>query len=182
MEVTEIHKQLKVAMVQINSTVGDLTGNVQKMKKFLDNALKYGADIVIFPELAVTGYPPQDLLFEKSFIEENRRLVNEIILKNSNEIIIVGFVDQDLNGNLFNAAAVFQGHNLAGVVYKTLLPTYDVFDEDRYFTPNKEEDIKPVEVLINGRKLKLGVEICEDLWTKNTRLKSLTFLLNVEHS
>jgi NAD+ synthase (glutamine-hydrolysing) len=177
MEVTEIQNQLKVGMVQINSTVGDLTGNVQKMKKFLDNALKYGADIVIFPELAVTGYPPQDLLFEKTFIEENRKLVNKIISENSNEIIIVGFVDQDLNGNLFNAAAVFQGHNLAGVVYKTLLPTYDVFDEDRYFTPNKEEDIKPVEVLINGRKLKLGVEICEDLWDQEYRIKVTDILV-----
>ena len=68
MEVTEIHEQLKVAMVQINSIVGDLNGNVQNMKKHLDDVLKYGADIVIFPELAVTGYPPQDLLIEKSFI------------------------------------------------------------------------------------------------------------------
>jgi NAD+ synthase (glutamine-hydrolysing) len=158
-------------MVQVNSTVGDLTGNVRKMKKYLDDAIKKRANIVIFPELAVTGYPPQDLLLEKAFIEENRNLMKEVASDNSNVVVIVGFVDRDQNENLFNAAAVYQGHRLAGIVYKTLLPTYDVFDEDRYFTPNEEEDIKPIEVITNGEKLKLGVEICEDLWDQEYKIK-----------
>jgi NAD+ synthase (glutamine-hydrolysing) len=167
---------LRIVIAQINSTVGDLKGNAEKITEYIEEAKRHKADLVVFPELCVTGYPPQDLLHEKSFVRENKEALNKVIEKTAGITCIVGFVDFK-DENLFNAAAVFQGHNLAGVVYKTLLPTYDVFDEDRYFTPNNEEDIKPVEVLINGRKLKLGVEICEDLWDQEYRIKVTDILV-----
>lgn len=162
---------MRVAMAQINSTVGDLEGNAEKIRKYMDEARKRKADLVVFPELAVTGYPPQDLLYEKAFVKENKRILGEIVKDNVEMAVVVGFVDYDEKWNLYNAAAVFEGNRCVGTAYKTLLSTYDVFDEDRYFKPSKEEDIKPVNVTINGRKTRLGVEICEDLWDQEYEIK-----------
>ncbi|MCW4015341.1 MAG: NAD+ synthase [Candidatus Bathyarchaeota archaeon] len=155
---------MRVAMAQVNSTVGDLEGNVAKIQRFLVDAKSRGADLVLFPELAVTGYPPQDLLLENGFVAKNKKAVEELIADNTVDVVgVVGFVDYKGN-DLYNAAAVFQKNKLIGVVYKTLLPTYDVFDEDRYFKPALMDEIKPVAVSVNGKQVKLGVEICEDLW------------------
>lgn len=159
---------MRVAMAQINSTVGDLGGNIEKIKEYIDTAKKHKVDLVAFPELAVTGYPPQDLLYENAFVRRNKELLEELIRNNADIVGIVGFVDYDQK-NLYNAAAVFNGNKLVGIVYKTLLPTYDVFDEDRYFKPAKE--VKPVKVDINGEEIGLGVEICEDLWDEEYDLK-----------
>jgi NAD+ synthase (glutamine-hydrolysing) len=162
---------LRVAMAQINSTVGDLEGNVAKIRRFLADAEKRGAGLVVFPELAVTGYPPQDLLLENGFVEKNKRALEEMISGNTVDIAgVVGFVDYKWK-DLFNAAAIFSRNRLAGVVYKTLLPTYDVFDEDRYFKPSREEEIAPVSVTIDGETVRLGVEICEDLWDSSYDVK-----------
>ena len=151
-------------MAQINSTVGDLKGNVEKIKKFISDANRYQADLVVFPELAVPGYPPQDLLLEKAFVEKNKELLEKLIVENKVDIAgIIGFVDYRRT-RLYNAAAIFHRNKLERVVYKSLLPTYDVFDEDRYFEPQKEGEIKPIKMNINGEELSLGVEICEDLW------------------
>jgi len=164
-------------MAQINSTVGDLEGNVSKTKKFLGDAKGCGADLVLFPELAVTGYPPQDLLLENGFVEKNKKALEEMIRGNGVDVVgVVGFVDYK-GKDLYNAAAIFAKNKLVGVVYKTLLPTYDVFDEDRYFKPFKEEEIAPVSVTINGKRVKLGVEVCEDLWDKNFDLKVTDLLV-----
>jgi NAD+ synthase (glutamine-hydrolysing) len=155
---------LRVAMAQVNSTVGDLEGNVAKIRKFLADAKKRQADLVVFPELAVTGYPPQDLLLENGFVEKNKTLLEQLIRDNDIDIAgVVGFVDYK-GKDLFNAAAIFNRNKLVGVVYKTLLPTYDVFDEDRYFKPSREEEIAPVPIDVDGKAVRLGVEICEDLW------------------
>jgi NAD+ synthase (glutamine-hydrolysing) len=155
---------LKVAMAQINSTVGDLEGNVLKIRKFLADAKSEGADLVVFPELAVMGYPPQDLLLENGFVEKNKNALEEMIRANEVDVVgVVGFVDYK-GKDLFNAAAIFKRNKIVGIIYKTLLPTYDVFDEDRYFKPLVEEKIAPVPVTVNGKTVKLGVEICEDLW------------------
>ncbi len=159
---------MRVAMAQINSTVGDLGGNIEKIKEYIDTAKKHKVDLVAFPELAVTGYPPQDLLYENAFVRRNKELLEELIRNNADIVGIVGFVDYDQK-NLYNAAAVFNGNKLVGIVYKTLLPTYDVFDEDRYFKPAKE--VKPVKVDINGEEIGLGVEICEDFWDEEYDLK-----------
>jgi NAD+ synthase (glutamine-hydrolysing) len=162
---------LRVAMAQINSTVGDLEGNVAKIRKFLADAKRCGADLVLFPELAVTGYPPQDLLLENGFVERNRELLEQLISGNSVDVAgVVGFVDYR-GKSLFNAAAIFNRNKIFGVIYKTLLPTYDVFDEDRYFKPSKEKEIAPVSMVIDGKEVRLGVEICEDLWDSSYDVK-----------
>jgi NAD+ synthase (glutamine-hydrolysing) len=162
---------LRVAMAQVNSTVGDLEGNVTKIRRFLGEAEKRGAGLVVFPELAVTGYPPQDLLLENGFVEKNKRALEEMIRGNTVDVAgVVGFVDYK-GKDLFNAAAVFNKNKLVAVVHKTLLPTYDVFDEDRYFKPSRKEQIAPVSVTIDGKQVKLGVEICEDLWDSSYDVK-----------
>ncbi|MFB0504917.1 MAG: NAD+ synthase [Candidatus Bathyarchaeia archaeon] len=156
---------MRIAMAQVNSTVGDLGGNVEKIRRFIADAKSYQADLVAFPELVITGYPPQDLLLERSFVERNKKSLEELINDNNADIAgVIGFVDYDDSGSLHNAAALFEGNRLAGITYKTLLPTYDVFDEDRYFKPSTEDEIRPVCAEINGRKVRVGVEICEDLW------------------
>ena len=160
---------LRVAMAQINSTVGDLEGNVEKIIRFLEDAKHQGSDLVVFPELAVTGYPPQDLLLENGFVEKNKKVLQEMINFNKVDVVgVVGFVDYK-GKDLFNAAAIFNRNKLVSIVYKTLLPTYDVFDEDRYFKPAKE--IAPVSVTFNKKTFKLGIEICEDLWDTNYNVK-----------
>jgi NAD+ synthase (glutamine-hydrolysing) len=162
---------LRVAMAQVNSTVGDLEGNVAKIQKFLADAKSCGADLVVFPELAVTGYPPQDLLLENGFVKKNKRALEEMISGNTVDVAgVVGFVDYK-GKDLFNAAAIFNRNKLVGVVYKTLLPTYDVFDEDRYFKPSREEEIAPVPLDVGGKAVRLGVEICEDLWDSSYDVK-----------
>ena len=162
---------LKVAMAQVNSTVGDLEGNIAKIRRFLVDAADRGAGLVVFPELAVTGYPPQDLLLENGFVQKNKRALEELIKTNTVDVVgVVGFVDY-MGKDLFNAAAVFKKDRLIGVVCKTLLPTYDVFDEDRYFKPFNAKDIAPISVEVNGKQVKLGVEICEDLWDQNYDVK-----------
>ncbi len=162
---------LRVAMAQVNSTVGDLVGNVAKIKKFLADAKSCGADLVVFPELAVTGYPPQDLLLENGFVEKNKKLLEQLIRSNDVDVaVVVGFVDYK-GKDLYNAAAIFNRNRLVGIIHKSLLPTYDVFDEDRYFNPSREEEIAPVSMVIDGKSVKLGVEICEDLWDQNYDVK-----------
>jgi len=167
---------MRIAMAQINATVGDLEGNAATISEYIGNAKKNGVDLVVFPELAITGYPPQDLLLENAFVKRNKKLLEELISHNRDVAGVIGFVDYK-EKNLYNAAAVFNGNRLIGVIYKALLPTYDVFDEDRYFKPAKEEEIKPISMNLNGKKLKLGVEICEDLWDKDYDVK-VTYLLS----
>jgi NAD+ synthase (glutamine-hydrolysing) len=162
---------MRVAMAQINPTVGDLEGNARKIKNFIGEAARHGSDLVVFPELAITGYPPQDLLGEEAFVRKNKGILSEIIETNTGKAGIIGFVDSDDAGNLYNAAAVFKGKKLAGVVHKTLLPTYDVFDEARYFKPAMRREVKPVKLDLNGKKIKIGVEICEDLWDERYDIK-----------
>lgn len=162
---------MRVAMAQIDPTVGDLDGNARKIRETIDEAARHGADLVAFPELAVTGYPPQDLLAERSFVTKNRQALARIIAGNPAVAGVVGFVDADRSGRLFNAAAVFEGRRLVAVVRKTLLPTYDVFDEDRYFEPGKRRDIRPVPLRLCGRRVRVGIEICEDLWDERYDIK-----------
>jgi len=164
-------------MAQINSTVGDLQGNIEKIKQYLSDAKASGAELVVFPELAVTGYPPQDLLLENGFVEKNKQAILQLIENNTVDIVaVVGFVAYK-GKDLYNAAVVFQKNKLVRVVYKTLLPTYDVFDEDRYFKATKGNEIQPVPVMIAGKKVRLGVEICEDLWDTDYEVKVTDLLV-----
>ncbi len=180
---------MKVAIAQINATVGDINGNIAKIKSYLKLASVQLVDVVAFPELAVTGYPPQDLLYEKEFVKTNKESLLKLVEENKEKEIvgIVGFVDYE-DEILYNAAAVFKGNKLTAVVHKTLLPTYDVFDEARYFKPSKA--INPVKVNIHGEEIAIGVEICEDLWderhpvkvTDILAVKGADFIINLSAS
>ncbi|MEM2598651.1 MAG: NAD+ synthase [Thermoproteota archaeon] len=170
--------KMKVAMAQVNCTVGDIEGNIGKIREYIKRANERGADLVAFPELTVTGYPPQDLLLEKTFVKSQREMLFKTIRENSVSIAgVVGFVDYK-GGSLYNAAAVFNGSRIVKIVYKTLLPTYDVFDEARYFKPALVSEIKPVLISFNTIKFKLGVEICEDLWDRKYDVKVTDLLAN----
>jgi len=121
------------------------------------------------PNQVITGYPPQDLLFNRTFIEKNIETLERISRQVENDMhVIIGFVDR-IGGKLYNGAAVLNNGRVIYKRYKTLLPNYDVFDEVRYFTPAKEN--LPVDLEINGKKFKIGIEICEDLWDKNYNTK-----------
>ncbi len=148
--------RFRVAMAQINTTVGDFEGNTRKIIERIEQAAALGADIVSFPELAVTGYPPEDLLIKTDFIEENRACLEEIARHAGRTAAVVGFVDSA--DHLYNAAAVLYEGRVAGVYRKMRLPNYGVFDEKRYFQPGTES---PVYVI---RGVPVAVNICEDIW------------------
>lgn len=147
----------KVAVAQINSIVGDLEGNAKKIIEYIREAKSRGADIVTFPELAITGYPPKDLLLKPSFIEKDKEKLREIVEKTKDVAAIVGFVDGE-GGEIYNAAALISDGELVGIQHKTHLPNYDVFDEKRYFQPASECRVFTLD------DLNLGVNICEDIW------------------
>ncbi|PKL76224.1 MAG: NAD+ synthase [Candidatus Melainabacteria bacterium HGW-Melainabacteria-1] len=152
---------MKIALAQINTTVGALKQNTSKIIAGIEQARSTGAELVLFPELSITGYPPLDLLDSDSFIDKNLACLQEIIATTAGITAIVGFVDRNRTRqgkHLYNAVAVIRDCAVISTHYKMLLPTYDVFDEDRYFEP--ADQVFPVE--ING--LRVGVTICEDLW------------------
>ena len=143
-------------MAQINPTVGDFEGNTRKILERLDEAQALGADIVSFPELAIPGYPPEDLLIKADFIQENFACLQEIARHTTRSVAVVGCVDS--GEHLYNAAAVLAGGRIAGMYRKMRLPNYGVFDERRYFQPGTEA---PVFVI---RGVPVGVTVCEDVW------------------
>jgi NAD+ synthase (glutamine-hydrolysing) len=147
---------LRVGIAQINSTVGDLSGNTKKIMESIDQAKSLGVDLLTFPELAITGYPPEDLLFKPQFIKQNKENLNKIIEHSSDIAVVVGFVDSD--GDIYNAAAVLYNKKLVGVYHKFYLPNYGVFDEDRYFQAGREYPV----FIIYG--IGMGITICEDMW------------------
>jgi len=149
---------LKVAIAQINTTVGDLSGNSQKILHALEAAVKAKADVVTFPEMAVCGYPPEDLLLKAHFVENNIKALDALARKVRGITAIVGFVDSDGAGKIYNAAAIIRDGAVKGVYRKRELPNYGVFDEKRYFTPGQT----PGMFEVGG--VKAGVNICEDIW------------------
>ncbi len=149
-------RKLRLAMAQINTTVGDLEGNTSKVLEYVERARARQADLVVFPEMAIPGYPPEDLLFKPSFIRANLDAMQRVVAASRGITVVVGFVD--LQGDIYNAAAVAHDGELLGVYHKMYLPNYGVFDEDRYF---KAGDKCPVYV-VNG--VHVGVNICEDIW------------------
>src|SRR5438105_172241 len=147
---------MRLALAQMNSVVGDLDGNRDRILGRLDEAKNAGADLVLFPELVVTGYPPEDLLLRPSFIRAAERTLNEIARATRNVVALVG--GPLLERDLFNACAVCAGGEVKARYRKRFLPNYGVFDEDRYFAPG--EDLLLLE---HGRTL-VGPTICEDIW------------------
>jgi len=150
-------KSFRIAVAQINCTVGDLEGNSKKIVEYLKTARSFGADIVSFPELAVTGYPPEDLLLKESFVTDNIKALGRIAKSAGDIAAIVGFVDKD-KCNIYNAAAVIYAGEVKGVCHKEFLPNYGVFDEKRYFKPGTDSQVFQLGELL------FGVNICEDIW------------------
>jgi NAD+ synthetase len=152
---------MKIGFAQINPTVGDLSGNCELIIGAYERLAAAGAELVLTPELAITGYPPQDLVFKSRFVPENLALLEKLHSHVGDPALLVGFVDRNEGrGKPFhNAAALLERGKPIRKTYKSLLPTYDVFDEDRYFEPARR--VEPFEA--HGRKV--GVTICEDIWT-----------------
>ena len=154
---------MKIALAQLNYTVGDLEGNAVKILDAYRHACARGAELVVFSELAVTGYPPRDLLMKRSFVSDTKAALEQLARQMTSAAAIVGYVDfnEEKTGRPFrNAAAFIQDGAIRQRVWKALLPTYDVFDEDRYFEP--AESAEPV--MMGGTRL--AVTICEDIWNQ----------------
>ena len=158
----------RIALAQMNSTVGDFSGNLNKIKETIRSAKEMDADLIAFPEMAITGYPPEDLLLKPAFIEDNLNVLDHVAEMAFGITIVMGFVDRGLpyagntrSENLYNAAAVIHGGRVQQVYHKLCLPNYGVFDEKRYFKPG---ETLPVFTL-GG--VNIGLNICEDIWQES---------------
>ena len=149
-------RTFRLALAQINSTVGDIPGNTAKVLEYLERARDAQADLVAFPELAITGYPPEDLLFKSSFLRDNVEAMKQVVAASKGIAVVVGYVH--LASDIYNAAALGYDGKLIDIYQKMYLPNYGVFDEDRYF---KAGDTCPVYV-VGG--VSIGLGICEDIW------------------
>jgi NAD+ synthase (glutamine-hydrolysing) len=154
---------LRVGLAQINTTVGDLKGNVAKVLEYVERARDLGVDVVSFPELTVTGYPPEDLLLRPSFVRDNVEALDAVVKGCDGITAVVGFVDlpggrQGGEGDIYNSAAVIHDGRLADVYHKQRLPNYGVFDEMRYFQPGQGYPVYTV------AGVGAGVNVCEDIW------------------
>ena len=167
---------IRIALAQVNPTVGDIDGNTAKIIEYIKKARDSGVDLVVFPELVITGYPPKDLLLKPSFIEANRRALAQILSETADIAVILGFVDHsdapfvsniyDISAlpkkTLYNSAALLHDRKLIGIQHKMHLPNYDVFDEKRYFKPGTENRV--FNLGKSKHNLKLGINIREDIW------------------
>jgi len=177
---------LRVALAQMNPTVGDLEGNARKVIYYVQEARRLGADVVAFPELAIPGYPPEDLVLRLSFVRDNVRALLDVVSACRGITAVVGFIDQpsargELDDDVYNAAAIIHDGRLAGVYHKQRLPNYGVFDEVRYFQAGKE---CPVFTL---GPVGIGVNICEDIWypgdpTRTQALAGAQVIININGS
>jgi len=151
-----VDRVVRVALAQINPIVGDLWGNSRLLVEWIGNARDQGADVVLFPELAITGYPPEDLVLKPAFVRDNLKQLKVVAEATKGMSAVVGFVDEE--GDLFNAAAFMHDGEVKAVYHKVFLPNYGVFDEQRYFTPGHR---CPIFELAGVR---MGVSVCEDCW------------------
>ncbi|NND73378.1 MAG: NAD+ synthase [Ilumatobacter sp.] len=151
---------LRVALAQLNPTVGDLDGNLQMLIEAYQQANDAGCDIVAFPELATAGYPPEDLVLKPGFVADNLAALDKFAAQTGQCAAVIGFVDQDRD--IYNAAALCVDGAIVGRYHKRLLPNNSVFDEQRYFTEGVDSD--PLELYVIGG-VKVGVSVCEDIWS-----------------
>ncbi len=167
---------MKVALAQINPIVGDIKGNTDKIISIIK---KIKADIIVFPELSITGYSPQDLLLNHNFIGENMGSIKKIAQNTKNKAAIVGFVER-VYGNLFNSAAVIRNRQIIEIHHKISLPNYTIFDEKRWFKSGSNATVFE----LNGKEI--GLSICEDIWfpetTKIQKYKGAELIINISAS
>ncbi|MFI5304652.1 MAG: NAD+ synthase [Nitrospiria bacterium] len=149
-------RSLRLALSQFNSTVGDIHGNAKRISVEIEKLKKEGVDLIAFPELAITGYPPEDLLLKPSFIYENQLALQEVVRATSGIGVIVGFVDK--REDIYNSAAFLYDGKVHGIYHKIYLPNYGVFDEERYFRAGSNYPV------FNFKGVLIGVNICEDIW------------------
>ena len=155
---------MKIALAQIDTTVGDLRGNSEKILDFYRRGVAAGADVVMTPELAITGYPPRDLLAKNRFVDDNLHALDELAAQIGATGLLVGYVDfnpKRPGRDYVNAVALVQNGKIIARRHKMLLPTYDVFDEDRYFQPADSNTV------LDFAGQRLGLTICEDIWTQD---------------
>ncbi len=172
-------KTVRIALCQINPTVGDLEGNVRKITDFIKRAGEHYPDIIAFPELAVTGYPPEDLLLKPQFIKDTLAALREIQKSAGETVVVTGFVDR--RDDIYNAAAVLYNGQLIDVYQKMHLPNYSVFDEFRYFQAGSRYTVYEMEDFL------FGVTICEDIWYEGgpstvQALAGAEFIININAS
>ena len=171
---------LRVGIAQINLSVGDLEGNTKKIIEYIKKAEGVNTDVIVFPELAVTGYPPEDLLLKEKFIKDNLRKLKDIVSQVYNTVVILGFVDKQKE-NLYNAAALIYNQKIYAAYHKIFLPNYGVFDEKRYFTAGDKVSIFKMDKVI------FAVNICEDIWhldgpTKEAAKRGARIIFNINAS
>lgn len=159
-------EKIRIALCQINPTVGDIRGNLAKITRFIAEGEKSLPDIIVFPELAICGYPPEDLLLKDRFINDNLSAIRKLAQGIKNSIVICGFVDRK-GKDLYNSAAVIADKKIKGVYHKTLLPNYGVFDEKRYFSDGRDYPV------FRLSKINFGITICEDIWHEQGPLSLL---------
>src|SRR5208283_4705224 len=170
---------MEIALAQLDATVGDLRGNGAKILDFYRRGTAAGADLVMTPEMAITGYPPRDLLAKHRFVDDNLRVLEELAAQVGQTALLVGYVDFNTKRpgrDYWNAVALIQNGKIIARRQKMLLPTYDVFDEDRYFQPAESNTV----VEFAGRRL--GLTVCEDIWTQDflpTRLYERSPILDL---
>ncbi len=159
-----MENNIRICCAQLNFTVGDLKNNTEKIIAGIEKAKKLGVDIISFPELAIAGYPPEDLLLKNSFIEENIDKLKYITKFVDDIVVVIGFVDKQ-EGNIYNSAAIIYKKKIRDVYHKMFLPNYGVFDENRYFKQGNEP------IVFKFGEAIFGVNICEDIWWKDGPVK-----------
>src|ERR671939_1940034 len=147
---------LRAALAQINPVVGDIAGNAQKIREYIDRARDEGAHLVVFPELALTGYPPEDLLLKTHFLDAAAAALRSLAAEVRDVVALVGFPERA--DDVYNAAAVLADGEVAAVYRKIFLPNYGVFDEQRYFASGSEAAVFELDGVT------IGLTICEDIW------------------
>ena len=172
---------LRIAQAQINTTVGDFSGNISKILSYIDMARDQKADIVSFPELSVCGYPPEDLLLKPRFLQDNLKAIKHITPHTKNIVAVVGYADSN-DSKVYNAAALLQNQKTVAVYHKVELPNYGVFDEKRYFTRGSRFFV----FVLN--KIRFALTICEDIWIEGgeperfVRASGVDIVLNISAS
>jgi len=153
-------KKIRIALAQINPTVGAFSTNREIIRASIDRAKNLCADIIVFPELALCGYPPEDLLLKKHFISENKRVLQALLPETKDITAVIGYVDSDSSAHVYNAAAIITNGRIKAVYHKICLPNYGVFDEERYFSPGNKN------LIFALGSVTFGISICEDIWSR----------------